>query len=189
MKKTISLLVVILAFSPNISAQGLPVYDNTNFLSLAKSIIESAKQTTQLMKTVQFLKQQKDNLVKVNNMVKQLKAVRKIASNNERLFNLVRRDLREILDSPYIKPQEIDRVSYSFNLIIENSLDGMEVIEQILSNNLLKMTDADRTKILKEMATSSEEMVAIIHQKTKRYREIIAFRKMQDLINNRETNF
>jgi len=189
MKKIFLTALIALAFSQTISAQGLPVYDNTNFLSLAKSIIESAKQTTELMKTVQFLKQQKDNLDNVNNMVKQLKAVRKIANNNRRLFDVVRRDLREILNSPYIKSEEIDRISYSFNLIMENSLDDIDVLDQILSNDLLKMTDADRTKILQEIESSSEEMVALINQKTKRYNEIISFRKMQDLINNRETNY
>jgi conjugal transfer/entry exclusion protein len=190
MKKTIKIIVLVFAIiillPARATGQGMPVYDNTNFISFTKSLIESAKQTSQLLKTVQFLKTQKENIEKVNNVIKQLKAVREMARNNQRLFNIVQDDLREILNSPYIKPDEVNRVSESFNSIIENSLDGLEYIDQILSSNTLKMTDAERAEVLKDMELKSKEMVAEIEAKTKRYREIIAFREMQAVINGRK---
>ncbi len=193
MKNTFTTFVGIFAlavlFPIRGTCQGMPVYDNTNFISFTKSLIESAKQTSQLLKTVQFLKDQKDNIEKVNNVIKQLKAVRELTKNNQRLFELVQRDLREILNSPYIKSNEINRISESFNEIIENSLDGLEYIDQILSNNNLKMTDAERAEVLKEMELQSKEMVVEVEAKTKRYREIIAFRELQHKINNRETKY
>ena len=170
-------------------AQGMPVYDNTNFISFVKSLLESGKQTSQLLKTVKFLKKQKENIDKVNNVIKQLKAVQELARNNQRLFDIIQGDLREIFNSPYIKSHEINRISDSFNSIIENSMDGLEYIDQILSNDNLKMTDAERAEVLKEMELKSKEMVAEIEAKTRRYREIIAFREMQDKINNREINY
>lgn len=193
MKNKIFTLVLALAFAfimpGRATAQGMPVYDNTNFLSLAKSLIESAKQTSQLLKTVDFLRQQKENLEKVNNVVKQLQAVQEITRNNQRLFDLVRDDLREILNSPYIKPEEINRISESFNAIIQNSLDDLAFIDQILSSDYLKMTDAERAAILKEKEIQSKEMVSEIQLKNQRYRDIISFREMQNKINNRETGF
>jgi conjugal transfer/entry exclusion protein len=190
MKKTIKIIVlafaIIILLPARATGQGMPVYDNTNFISFTKSLLESAKQTSQLLKTVQFLKTQKENIEKVNNVIRQLKAVREMARNNQRLFNIVQDDLREILNSPYIKPDEVNRVSESFNSIIENSLDGLEYIDQILSSNTLKMTDAERAEVLKDMELKSKEMVAEIEAKTKRYREIIAFREMQAVINGRK---
>jgi hypothetical protein len=187
---TITLILTIIMLLPARAAcQGMPVYDNTNFISLAKSIVESAKQTTQLLKSVEFLKQQKENIEKVNNVIKQLKAVKELTKNNQKLFNMVQNDLRDILNSPYIKPEEVDRISESFNSIIEQSLDGLDFISQILSSDTLKMTDAERAMFLKEKERESQEMVAEIEQKTRRYKEIIAFRSMQDKINNRETNY
>ena len=171
------------------ACQGMPVYDNTNFVSLVKTLVESAKQTTQLLKTVEFLKQQKENLEKVNTVVKQLKAVRAIGRSNARLIQVIQNDLRGILNSPYIKPDEITRVSESFNNIVDNSLETMDFIDQILSSNYLKMSDAERARILKEKEEQSQEMVSEINLKTKRYKEIISFRKLQDKINNRQTNF
>ncbi len=193
MKNTIKKLMLSVTFVILVcatgTAQGMPVYDNTNFISLAKSLIESAKQTSQLLKTVQFLKTQKENIEKVNNVVKQLKAVRELTRNNQRLFDIVRNDLRTILNSPYIKPGEITKVSDSFNAIIESSLEDLDYISQILSSYSLKMTDAERAEILKEKELKSKEMVAEIEQKTKRYRDIISFREMQSKINQRETNY
>lgn len=171
------------------TAQGMPVYDNTNFISLAKSLIESAKQTSQLLKTVKFLKQQKENLEKVNNVVKQLNAVQRINENNQQLFSTVQHDLQDILNSPYIHANEVTKVSNSFNKIIERSLDDLDFIDEILSSDYLKMSDGERAKVLKEKERQSEEMVFEITQKTKRYRDIISFREMQDKINNRENEF
>lgn len=182
------MIIALLVYGKS-NAQGMPVYDNTNFISLAKQLIESAKQTSQLLQTVEFLKQQKENIEKVNNVIRQLKAVREIQRNNQRLYDIVQNDLRDILNSPYVKPEEVNRISESFNNIIENSLDNFEYIERILSNDFLKMTDAERAEVLKEMELQSKEMVAEINKKTERYNDIISFRKMQDRINNRETNY
>lgn len=189
MKTKLLIIVTALLLSSGVYAQGMPVYDNTNFISLAKSLIESAKQTSQLLQTVEFLRTQKENIEKVNEVVKQLKAVRELGKNNQILFEVIRDDLREILNSPYIKPGEVTRISDSFNAIIENSLEDLEFIDQILTSNYLKMTDAERAIILKEKEMQSREMVAEIYQKTRRYRDIISFREMQDKINNREISY
>ncbi|SFZ89510.1 hypothetical protein SAMN05428642_101347 [Flaviramulus basaltis] len=188
-KKTILSITLLILVSATGTGQGMPVYDNTNFVSFTKSLIESAKQTSQLLKTVQFLKAQKENIEKVNNVIKQLKAVNELAKNNQRLYAIIQKDLREILNSPYIKSHEVTRVSNAFNDIVENSLEGLHYIDRILSNNTLKMTDAERAEILKDMELKSKEMVAEIESKTRRYHEIIAFREMQDKVNNRETNY
>ena len=184
----LSALFVVLIGS-KASAQGMPVYDNTNFISFVKSLLESGKQTANLMKTVKFLKTQKENIDKVNNVIKQLQAVRELARNNQRLYDVVQDDLREILNSPFIKPGEVTRISDSFDAILQNSMAGMEYIDQILSSDNLKMTDAERAEVLKEKELESKEMVAEIEAKTRRYREIIQFREMQHKINNRETNY
>lgn len=188
--KTLSIaLIFVLLLPSGAAAQGMPVYDNTNFITLGKQIIESAKQTTELLKTVEFLREQKERIEKVSDVIKQLKAVRELAKNNQRLFDMVRNDLREILNSPHIRPEEVERISESFNAIIENSLEDLEFVEQILSSDFLKMTDAERATVLKEKEMRSKEMVGEIERKAKRYRDIISFREMQAAINNRKTNY
>ncbi len=182
-------LTLALLLPAGAACQGMPVYDNTNFISMTKSLLESAKQTSELLKTVEFLKEQKDNIVKVNNTIKQLKAVRELARNNEILFNTVQNELRDILNSPYIKAGEVEQVSRAFEQIMDTAIDDLDFVNQILSSDFLKMTDAERTAILMEKKVQSQEMVAELEVKTRRYREIISFRRMQDIINNRETNY
>ena len=193
MKKKIKILVfaimLTLLMPSQATCQGMPVYDNTNFISLIKQLVESGKQTANIIKTVKFLKQQKENLEKVNDVVKQLKAVREIGRNNERLIQVMQNDLQDILNSPYIKPDEVSRVSESFSAVIENSLDTMDFIDQVLSSDFMKMTDAERAIILKEKEMESKEMVSNATIKTKRYHDIISFRKMQDKVNNRQVNY
>jgi len=184
-------LILSVAFLlPNsASAQGMPVYDNTNFISLVKQLVESGKQTAQMIKSVKFLKDAKEAIEKVSSVVQQLRAVEEIAQNNQRLIQVMQNDLQDILNSPYIKPEEVTRIAESFDAIVQNSLDTVEFMGEILSSDNLKMTDAERAEVLKKKEQESKEMVSNITTKTKRYRDIISFRKMQDKFNNRETNY
>lgn len=182
-------LMVALLLPSGATAQGMPVYDNTNFVSLVKSLVESAKQTSQLIKSVKFLKDAKESIEKVSSVVQQLRAVQEIAQNNQRLINVMQNDLQDILNSPYIKPEEVTRVAESFDAIVQNSLDAVDFMGEILSSDNLKMSDAERAEVLKQKEKESKEMVSSIQTKTKRYRDIISFRKMQDKVNNRETSY
>ena len=182
-------LTIALLLPNGTTAQGMPVYDNTNFVSLVKQLIESGKQTAEMIKSVKFLKDAKDAIEKVSSVVQQLRAVEEIAQNNQRLINIMQNDLQDILNSPYIKPEEVTRVAESFDAIVQNSLDTVDFMGEILSSDNLKMSDAERAEVLKQKEQESKEMVANITTKTKRYKDIISFRKMQDKINNRETTY
>lgn len=193
MNNTIKTILLITLFTLLLKghsvAQGEPVYDHTNYVQLGKALTEAGKQTDKLIKTVEFLKKQKENIEKVSNVIKQLKAVKELAKNNERLFKVLQNDLKAILDSPFIKPKEIERITHSFNAIIDNAIKDVQFISEILSSDNLKMTDAERLEMIKAKETQSNEMVAEINQKTRLYREIISFREMQDKINNREAKY
>lgn len=192
-KTKIKILVMTVALtlfmSGNATAQGMPVYDNTNFISLVKQLLESGKQTAEMIKSVKFLKDAKEAIEKVSSVVQQLRAVEEIAANNQRLINVMQNDLQDILNSPYIKPDEVSRVMESFDAIVQNSLDTVDFIDEVLSSDYLKMSDAERAEILKAKELESKQMVSSITMKTKRYRDIISFRKMQDKVNNRETEY
>lgn len=184
------LILTIVLLSPgNATAQGMPVYDNTNFISLVKQLIESGKQTAEMIKSVKFLKDAKEAIEKVSSVVQQLNAVQEIGQNNQRLIQVMQTDLQDILNSPYIKPNEVARVTESFEAIVQNSLDTVDFIDEVLSSDYLKMSDAERAEVLIQKEKESQEMISNITNKTRRYRDIISFRKMQDKINNRETAY
>ncbi|WBL26728.1 conjugal transfer protein [Zunongwangia sp. HGR-M22] len=175
----------MLLISNKASSQGMPVYDNTNFLSLAKQLIESAKQTSNLLKTVEFLKKQKENIEKVSRVVQQLQAVRELTNNHQRLYETIRTDVRELIDSPFMHPNEARRISDHFEAMIELSLKDLDFIDQVLSSNVFKMSDNDRTQLLQKKEQKSREVLAQAKQQLRRYRNIIAFRELQDIVNTR----
>lgn len=188
MKATLIIMGMLLFGVHSSKGQGLPVYDNTSFIALAKSLVEGAKQTSELLKTVNFLKEQKERVEQVSNVVKQLNAVREITRNNQRLYDMVQDDLRDILNSPYIKPAEIERISESFNSIIESSVEDLNFMQELLTSNHLSMADGERLELLEQQKQRSREMVAEIELKKKRYHTIISFREAQSSLNNRVAN-
>ncbi|WP_282165080.1 conjugal transfer protein [Cellulophaga baltica] len=183
------IFTTVLLLPDSATAQGMPTYDNTNFISLVKQLLESGKQTAQMIKSVQFLKDAKESIEKVSSVVQQLRAVEEIAQNNQRLIQVMQNDLQDILNSPYIKPEEVTMVAQSFDAIVQNSLDTVDFMGEILSSDNLKMSDAERAEVLKQKELESKAMVSNITTRTKRYRDIISFRKMQDKVNNRETEY
>ena len=186
----IMVALTLLLLSPGrATAQGMPVYDNTNFISLAKQLVESAKQTAELLKMVEQLNAVREKIEKVNNAVRQYQAVRDITRNNEQLLEMVRDDLREVLNSPYIHGDEVEVISNAFNGIMEHSLDQLDFMGQVLSNDFLNMTDAERLDILEAQREESQKMLADIKHRKKRYDMIISFRKMQALIKDRKPNY
>ena len=184
--RRLGLLILFLVMSGHTVAQGMPVYDNTNFVSLVKQLVESAKQTSQLIKTVDFLKQQKENLEKVNNVLNQLDAVSGLIANQQELQQMVQNDLSEILSSPYITSEEADKITASFQLIVDQAQISLDYVQQILSSDFLKMDDGQRAEVLQAQEERSRERVAEVEAKTRRYKQIISFRKLQDKVNNRE---
>lgn len=189
MKKLVLLVALAIAGAPNLKAQGMPVYDNTNFLALGQQLFESAKQTSELLKTVKFLKEQKDRIEQVSSIVKQLKAVKEIIENNQRLYETVQDDLREILNSPYIRSEEVEKISESFNSLMKNALEDLDFMQNLLTSNYLNMTDAERLVILEAQRLRSREMIHEISLKKKRYGLIIEFRRITEGINSRNTQY
>src|SRR5690606_14106423 len=181
----------LLVFFPSkapLWGQGLPVYDNTNFISLAKQLIESGKQTAELFKMVEELNAVREKIEKVHQAVRQYRAVREITRNNAELLEMVRDDLREIINSPYIHPEEVRAITDSFNAIMEHALGQLEFMEQVLSSDFLNMGDAERLAILEGQREESQRMLEDIRLRKRRYDMAISFRRMQDLISNRATN-
>lgn len=189
MKRTMVMLLLVIGITARVAAQGMPVYDNTNFLALGQQLIESAKQTSKLLETVNFLKEQKERIEQVSSIVKQLKIVREIIENNQHLYETVQDDLREILNSPYIRADEVEKISESFNTLINNALSDLDFMQDLLTSNYLNMSDAERLEILEAQRIRSREMIHEISLKKRRYRAVIEFREIREAINSRETKY
>lgn len=180
------LMMGLLVLPAAVNSQGMPVYDNTNFVSLVQQLIESGKQTTELFKTVEFLQQQKENLELVNSVLNQLDMVSDLINQQLALQQLVQNDVAEILNSPYITPAEAQKITNAFQSIVNQAQVSVGYVQQILSSDFLKMDDGQRAMVLQAQQELSQERVAEVQAKTRRYKQVISFRKLQDKVNNRE---
>ena len=72
---------------------------------------------------------------------------------------------------------------------MEHSLDQLDFMGHVLSNDFLNMTDAERLDILEAQRVESRKMLADIKHRKKRYDMIISFRKMQALFKDRKPNY
>ncbi len=184
-KLLITAFLVVL--SKNLSmGQGMPVYDNTSFITLTKGLVEAANQTAKLVKTVQFLKEQKDRIVKVTNAVKTVKEVEQLIRANTQLIQKVNRSINTIINSEYISPDEVTTITDAFSGLIDASIEDVNFVQKILASNFFKMSDAERLKIISERKKATQTLNSQIDAKINRYRDIISFREMQDQINHRE---
>ena len=97
-------------------------------------------------------------------------------------------DLQDILNSPYIKPEEVTRVAESFDAIVQNSLDTVDFMSEILSSDNLKMSRCRTCGSIERKRVGIKRNGFKYPDKNKTLSsDIISFRKMQDKVNNRET--
>lgn len=181
--------MLLMLISKTAFAQGMPVYDNTNFIALGKSLIESAKQTSQLLKTVSYLQEQKERLEQVSSVIRQVRAVQEIVENNQELMSRIDTDLREILSSPYIRPHEVELIAGSFEAAVSLAMEDMQLMQQLLTSNLLSMSDAERLALLEVQKQRSRALLTELELRTRRYRSIISFRQFSQQVNSRETAY
>lgn len=63
------ILVVVFLMLKDVFVQGMLVYDNINFISLVKQLLEFGKQMVEMIKFVKFLKDVKEVIEKVLSVV------------------------------------------------------------------------------------------------------------------------
>ena len=171
--------------SGQLSAQGMPVYDNTNFLTLGKQLIESGKQTSQLIQTVKFLKEQKERLDRVNAVVRDLKLIREIVDDHKTLHTEIRREFRQLGSSPLLRNQELQILSAYLEGAMAQSMDDLELIRELLQHDRFKMTDKDRIDLLQQRRRRMDQVKLNCEAQVRRYRAMIDFRKMVEAANTK----
>lgn len=178
MKSYLYLFMGVFLLSFRLGAQGMPVYDNTNFLTLGKQLLESGKQTSQLIQTVNFLKQQKERLEQVSGVIRDLKLIGEIIEDHKTLHGELQREFQLLQSSNLLANHELRELSKTLENIMGASLDDMDLIRQLLRNDHFKMTDKDRLDLLERRRRSMEGASASCKAQVKRYRAMIHFRKM-----------
>lgn len=139
------------------------VNDPTN-LAKIKEIVKSGEETVSTMKKqIEYIEQAKDQLEKVNSYVRQASTTKKALDNAKRLTTTITQAHTD-LSKLNLDAGTLDSYSQSLDNLYEGVLETVSDLTVILTDGSLKMSDAERLRIIKE----KEEDLAYKEMKIKR---------------------
>lgn len=184
MKKTLLICVFTFLSQLNFYGQGMPVYDNTNFIALGQQLISMAKQTAEVIKTVNFLREQKERIEQVSNAVRDFNTVARLIRRNQEIYGILNNDLRNLISNPLVTPNEAQRLYDRVERLYDISVEDLDLIEKILTSNFLKMEDTERMDKLREAEKRADETFSKLTIEIKDYNTIVQFREFQQAVDN-----
>ncbi|MEE9361366.1 MAG: hypothetical protein V3U92_02075 [Cellulophaga sp.] len=146
------LVIILLMTTVSVSAQFPTVVNDPQAnTSLATRISQGALQVKNGMSQLKFLKDAKDVLVKVNNVLRDVSEIEEIYTLQVKILNNSTRSVKQIRDTQLFSTTEIRNINKSYNMILDNAIKTLEGLDKILSDNIFKMDDAERLKFIREI--------------------------------------
>lgn len=182
MKKTLltSIFTIMLSFGS--FGQGMPVYDNTNFLAFGQQLLAMASQTGEIIKTVNFMADAADRIEQVNNAVRNLNTVTRLIQRNQEIYRIMNDDLRRIISNPLITPREATILYDKVERLWDITQEDVALIEQILTSNLFNMEDSERMDKIRTAERQADETFNLLTIELKDYSTIVEFREFQQAV-------
>ena len=178
--KTKIILVAALAAWVGISAKAqMAVVDPTN---LAQGIINSAKQITEatttskntianFQETAKIFEQGKayyDGLKSVHHLVKDGRKVQKTVLLVWEISEIYVTGFQKIMSDTNFSQQEISAIGNGYAILLNESADLLAEIKEIISNNGLSMSDAERMAIIDRVYTKVQYHRNLVSYYTKK---------------------
>lgn len=139
------------------------VNDPTN-LAKIKEIVQSGEETVSTMKQqIKYIEEAKEQLEKVNSYVRQASTTKKALENAKRLTTTITQAHTD-LSKLNLDAGTLESYSQSLDNLYDGVLETISDLTAILTDGSLKMTDAERLRIIKE----KEEDLAYKEMKIKR---------------------
>ncbi len=182
MKKTLLLIIAILLNS--IASGQMAVIDATANKQLTKTAIETAKQTQQMEKSVELMKEQKSRLEKVSKGLKKLQLLDDIVTRNSKLVKRIGKDADYFLSNPYLKNKEVKIIRDSYSNILKEATADMSFINDLIKDGVFKVDDGRRLQLLKEQEENSKDLALRIEMAYKHYDRILQYRAFKEAAEN-----
>lgn len=148
---TTALLLVMVCAKAQIPTGAMVVNDPAANSTLLQSLSQGAAQVQQGTEQLEFLKDAKDVVEKVNNVLRDVHELEEIYNIQKDILEKTRNDLRMINGTSLFYPSEIRNITMSYTNIVDRSIKAMEGLDKLLTNNLFKMNDAERLSFIREI--------------------------------------
>ena len=155
--KTLFLIIAISAFNLSVYAQvgGAVVTDPGAYAHLVENVKASLESVNALKKQTEILNETREALSKVSQTIRDFQIIDNIINNQTYIFSQTKTSINKFQKSNLFSPDELSTVVVNFTSIINQSGENLKLANQLLKDNGLKMSDAERLKLLMEMNANS----------------------------------
>lgn len=144
-----------------------------------KQLGEAYKQTAELSKTTQFLKNSYDALNTVNTFISNLDRLDRMVTKQKSLINQTTEIVKEMELSKLYTMEEINDLHRCFTKMISTTTDIVEMLDLILKPKT-KMSDGERMMLLRQIEDDFTERQGLMDKTLYEYRQL----RNQRLVND-----
>lgn len=144
MKKQVVKMAMILL--PICGFSQMVVHDPVQEANMAQQITNSSQQVVQMEKSLEYMQKSAEKLNKVNSYLRNLRELKEITELYRECLSLTQQARTNVykMKDKQIQKMSIDKIARTISEIN----DGINFINQILSNDFYSMTDKDRIDLI-----------------------------------------
>ncbi|MDR1926954.1 MAG: hypothetical protein LBQ13_04760 [Endomicrobium sp.] len=159
-------MIVFLLFSLAFTAQlivsdpGNATSNQAQLAKMVKQLQEAQEQTSELRNMKSNIQKNLDFVQKVNENVKNYERVRKIITNQEKIYNMAFSIKSEFSGSDYL--QVILRSENMTNAILEQTKSNINELSKILNSGSFNMNDAERIESIRFYEEETNKQISLL---------------------------
>ena len=134
-----------------VKAQVALVNDPSANKSLAISVAQGAQQVESGLAQLEYLKQAKASVSKVNKILYSVKEIEDTYEIQQQIIDKSNNYLQTLEKTKLLSPQEMVNIASNYNGLIAKTIEISESLDKILSDDLFEMSDAERLSFIKEI--------------------------------------
>lgn len=161
-----------------VSAPVLESLEGFNKGTLLKQLAEVVKQTEVLKDTYDKMKGTLELYEKVSDKLKQVEMVQKAIQRQADLVNACSDALKNVKKSKGATSEDLVRVRKSINDIIATYKMNLDLINKVLTTDLLKMDDNSRITLLMDITDRTEKSMRKVNSTTTAFEHVSAVKAM-----------
>jgi len=177
MKKPILILSALL-ITITMSAQwavtdpGNTAVNNANLVKSGSLLVKAGKSLSEAKKNVELLKDAKKTIEKVSNVFNNVQDVKDIIKQQSEILDYVNDTSRMLSRTDVFTVDEMNDMAGAYNTLISRSVQQLDKSQDIITDDLFKMDDAQRLTTLTDINEKLKEILSEARIITRRYSSI-----------------
>ena len=178
--KTYSLLLIFMVASMPFYGQ-MVVDDPRANAALLETILQGKKTLEETQKTVSLLEENKNLLVRISGALRDAKTTMDILSLQKRILTTTTDRMNYIKSLDSFSVEELSNMSFNFQRILQGATQLVTLSNQLLSEGIFKMDDAQRLEALKNISGEMNDYLSDVSNLSRNYERIAKDRMLNQI--------